>query len=269
MGALALMVSGCCFGGEISGTIPLDPPAVPAPAVPASPALGSGAQPLTTVSVGDRVLANWQSRGRYYLGAVVATDGTTAEVIYADNSRETLVLAQLTTDRLVPGLRVEARQSSDTEFSAGTLDRRVGHAVAISYADGRRAWTSIGLVRVDPANLPSDGATPPADAAAFGEVGTRVLARYHADGLFYPAVVVDTQQPDGQRPVIYVDGTGELRGMTDLREDTIALNTRVETSDPPGTGTVARRNDLAVEVRFQDMSTVWCSLGNVRLPAGS
>lgn len=256
---LSLLVSGCCMGGGApaapgSPTAPVAAPVVAAP-------------PVTPIAEGSVVLANYHDLGRYYVGVVTAVNGGQLSILYADGDAEVLAPSSVMPDRLVGGIPGEAFDG--TAFVPVTIGRRVGHALGIVFADGRRQWISIARVRVAAAALPA--IPPPAEpllAAPFGDVGSIALARYTGDGHWYEAVVGEIVTGDLRR-MIYADGSSEDLPMTALRPGGITVGARVDsrahratTSEP---GTVLRRVAHGVEVQLDNGTRRWSGLGNVRI----
>lgn len=252
---VAVLASGCCFGG--ADATPVAPgPVATSPSPGALPALGTA------------LLANWQGSGFYFLGVAVGAEGDAVRVIYADGTTDTIAASATLPDRLAPGVSIDAHQIGETEFQSGTLTQRIGHAVLVAYADGRTMWTSVAFVRVRQEALPAgDVATSAAPAAAVGEPGSQVLAQY-TDGHFYSAVVID-RLASGNPRVIYADGEGQEVTPDRLRPDTLTTGVPVQVRDRLSgavlAGNVLRRVAHAVEVQLADGSSRWFALCDVRL----
>jgi hypothetical protein len=214
---------------------------------------------------GTVVLANYQGPGQYYAGVVTAGTGTQLSVLYADGDIEALGPDAVLPDRLTPPLPGEAFREG--EYLPATIERRVGHALGVQFADGQRLWTSIALVRVAEANL-SGPAYAPAAPAAFGQVGSVVLARYTGDGHWYEAVVGEILSE--KRRVVYADGSSEDLTLPALRDERIAVGSRVETrtrQDPNWVpATVLLRAAHGVQVELASGERRWAAVGLVRVP---
>ncbi len=248
-----LSLAGCCMGaGNVTA------PPVPTQTAPV-------AEPA--ISEGTIVLANWRQLGRYYLGVVVGTTGNDVSVLYADGSSELLPPADTMPDRLVPGLHAEVFDG--TAYVPVTIERRVGHALALSFPDGRRQWASVALVRLAIADIPATAApVAPLPTVPLGEVGSVVLARYSQDGYWYEAVVAE-QIEGGLRRVIYSDGSGEDLPMASLRADGITVGARIESHEHESStwepSAVVRRVEHAVEVQLDGGPHRWVALTDVRV----
>ena len=255
---LTLVLTGCCVGGAT--------PTAPAPAVPTSSpvAVPAVATPTAASAEGMVVLANYHGLGRYYVGVVTAVTGDQLSILYADGDTETLPASSTMPDRL--GAPMAAEWFDGTSYVPCTVERRTGHALGLLFPDGRRQWTAIAFVRVEPANLPAV-APPIPPSSPFGEPGSIVLARYGGDGYWYEAVVGEVVGE--QRRVVYADGSSEDRPMDALRPGGVAVGARVESrvhgAPTVETGTVLRRIEHGVEVQLDTGARRWSSLGDVRI----
>jgi hypothetical protein len=214
---------------------------------------------------GTVVLANYRNLGQYYAGVVTAVTGDQLSVLYADGDTETLPTSAVLPDRLTPPLSGEAMR--DGSFVPVSIERRVGHALAVTFPDGRRLWTSVALVRVTAASLPATTHAD-ADAPPFGQVGSLVLARYTGDGHWYEAVVGELT--GALRRVVYADGSGEDLPLDALREGGVAVGARVEVRPYQQQvwtpATVLMRAGHAVQVELASGERRWAAVGLVRLP---
>jgi hypothetical protein len=217
--------------------------------------------------VGTPVLAAWQAGQFWFLGVIVGTEGPNLRVLYADGTSEVLPPASVTSDRMGPGIPVDAHQIGETEFRTATLTQRIGHAARVTYSDGRDMWTSVGLVRIQSTTPPAGAPVPPPAIATLGEPGSQVLARY-TDGYLYSAVVIDRSATGAPR-VIYADGEGQEVTPDRVQPDTMGVGAQVEVRDRVSqsvlTGTIVRRVEHAVEVRVGDGSTRWFALADARM----
>ncbi|HJL19973.1 MAG TPA: tudor domain-containing protein, partial [Sandaracinaceae bacterium LLY-WYZ-13_1] len=219
--SLAALCLACTCAAEEEGTPPPAAPVAPAPTEPSAattaPAPTAGAfDPRQT---GTRAYARFRQSGFAYAAVVTGVRGDgQIDVVYADGDTETLPPESLSPDAVRPGLRVEARIRSWRQWFPGVVQRRVGHAVFVHFDDGDEEWTSIGLVRLPADEVPTDVGTvpaPPSDVP-FPEPGSRVVANYHDEGWYYPAVVAE-RRDDGQVHAIYADGDSEWLSPSQVR----------------------------------------------------
>jgi predicted lipoprotein with Yx(FWY)xxD motif len=280
--APALLVSFASFGLVGCGCEDESPPPPPvstleaAPPAPAPPALAPSPPAVAApglIAAGTTGMANWQQRGHFYPVVVTgsAPDGRVS-VVYADGDMEWVQPGVIRPDVIGVGTRLEARVRTWPRFFPGRVTQRIGHAVFVEFDDGDRQWTSIGLVRVGAADFP---AAAPVEAAAptarLGDAGSLVLANYQGAGQWYPAVVAARRQEDGAVHVIYADGDNEWVAPARIRADSIGAGTAVQVAPKPPerpsplAGTVERRVGHAVEVRYEDRTTGWVALSNVRV----
>jgi len=217
---------------------------------------------------GTIVLANYHGLGNYYVGVVTAVTGSQLSVLYADGDTETLASDAVLPDRLMPPLAGEALVAG--AYVPVTIEHRVGHALGVSHADGRRWWTSVALVRVTAANIPA-ASYQPNPPVAFGQIGSLVLARYTGDGHWYEAAVGDVLGES--RRVVYADGSGEDLPIAMLREGGIAVGARIETRTPQAPewlpGTVLLRAQHGVQIELASGERRWAAVGLVRVPASA
>lgn len=261
-----------CSSEAPSAPVPAAPVAPAAPVVaPAAPPQAPVSPPAPVVGAsvpGTIVLANYRNLGNYYVGVVTAVTGSQLSVLYADGDTETLGTDAVLPDRLMPPLAGEALVAG--AYVPVTIERRVGHALGVSHADGRRWWTSVALVRAASATLPAANYVPN-PLAPFGQVGSIVLARYTGDGNWYEAVVGDVMGES--RRVVYADGAGEDLPMTLLRDGGIAVGARIETRTPQSPewlpGTVLLRAQHGVQVELASGERRWAAVGLVRVPASA
>ena len=189
------------------------------------------------------------SRGAHRWLVVTAVTGSQLSVLYADGDTETLESSAVLPDRLMPPVQGEALVQG--AYVPVSIEHRVGHALGVSNAEGRRWWTSVALVRVAAANVQATNYVPN-PPAAFGQIGSVVLARYTGDGNWYEAVVGDVMGES--RRVVYADGAGEDLPMTALRDGGIAVGARIETrtrqSQDWVPGTVLLRAQHGVQIEL-------------------
>lgn len=267
--ALALLSAACSSEAPSAPVPPAVPPPVAAPVVaPPAPPVSPPA-PVVGASVpGTIVLANYRGLGNYYVGVVTAVTGTQLSVLYADGDTETLASDAVLPDRLMPPVQGEALVEG--AYVPVTIEHRVGHALGVVGAGGQRWWTSVALVRVTAANVQTTNYVPN-PPAAFGQIGSIVLARYTGDGNWYEAVVGDVL--GDSRRAVYADGAGEDLPMSALRQGGIAVGARIETRTRQAPewvpGTVLLRAQHGVQVELASGERRWAAVGLVRVPASA
>lgn len=269
--ALSLFATACSSEAPSAPVPPAVPPPVAPVVAPPAPLVPPVSPPAPVVGAsvpGTIVLANYRGLGNYYVGVVTAVTGAQLSVLYADGDTETLASDAVLPDRLMPPVQGEALVEG--AYVPVTIEHRVGHALGVVGADGRRWWTSVALVRVTAANVQATNYVPN-PLAAFGQIGSIVLARYTGDGNWYEAVVGDVMGES--RRVVYADGAGEDLPMSALRQGGIAVGARIETRTRQAPewvpGTVLLRAQHGVQVELASGERRWAAVGLVRVPASA
>jgi hypothetical protein len=145
---------------------------------------------------GDLVEVDWQGRGKYYPGRVIATRGPQIRVRYPDDDSTEETTFHRT--RIVPngfsglsvGQPVFARWAPDGWWYPGFIDQIDGERYHVAFSDGDSAWVTGQEIT---------------NSTVFD--GHAVAVKWQSNGKYYPAVI---QRRQGNSvSVIYDDGTVE------------------------------------------------------------
>ena len=125
-------------------------------ALPRGPTALGAYRPVEAASpgeLGSRVLANFQGRGAYYPGTVVARDAHGRMlIVYSDGDSEWVEAAEVRFDEIEVGTEVRAapRRTAvpDADIGDGIVLERNGFAMNLRFSDGREGWVSIANVQI-------------------------------------------------------------------------------------------------------------------------
>jgi hypothetical protein len=99
--------------------------------------------------------------------------------------------------------------------------------------------------------------------------GDRVLAYWDADGYWYPATIVSINK-DGDIAIKYDDGDEEVTDADFLDELTVSVGDFVENKsaddDEYHEAEVLAMEANRIQVGYEDDSSVWTTIGNLRVP---
>ena len=93
--------------------------------------------------LGEEVLAPWASDGFLYPAVLVEISDTSAHVAYLDGDESDVPTASLRAGCIGPGLPIQANWKGKGRYYNAVVDRRLGQALFLNYADGDRGWATI------------------------------------------------------------------------------------------------------------------------------
>ncbi|MCI0456571.1 MAG: hypothetical protein L0Z62_06280 [Gemmataceae bacterium] len=221
---------------------------------------------------GDRVLAGRPVGPHLYPGTVHRQDGPALHILFDDGEEGGVLAAQTQGLQIGPGDRIEVRLPATRSYVPAVVRRCEGDRLCIQFdEDGEQEWTSLGLIRIDPAVWKSG----PRMGARTWVVGDRILSQWSGDGLWYPGTV---QGVEPERLFVsYDDGDKEWRVLADVVSlDELREGARVFCRWQGGAGfypgRVTSREGDRIEVHYDDgaRETTTVSLVRVRRrPAGA
>jgi hypothetical protein len=216
-------------------------------------------------TVGDRVLANFQKKGRWYPAVVVESlngDVPAYKVVYQDGFVEKRRAKGLRPDSMRAGSKVEAPLKR--VYQPGTVEVRLGNAALIVFADKTKQWNGVGRVGIKAENLTDLKGDPPGG-------GQPVLATWKDDTAWhFPGQVVTTG--DKGKFVIFEDGSASWRTDAQIKTSLPKAGDTVQIK-LPGEKTwsdVTLRTIIggfAVRVVKADKKMVWTALSRIRVAA--
>jgi hypothetical protein len=186
--------------------------------------------------------AYWEPDGLWYPATIEKEDGDRVFVKYHDGDSKWTDSARVGRYTVEAGDRVYGNWLNKGLYYAGKITRIEGDAIRIRYDDGDVEDTTIAAIRM---NL---------DSPRMWQVGTRVMARWKADGFWYPAAIIDTK--DGLWQVRYTDGVKEWLEAREIFKYAVTPGDRVEGNWLGGglyyRGTVTSRKGKNIHISYDD-----------------
>jgi hypothetical protein len=220
-------------------------------------------------TIGDRVIGRRTAEEFWYPGTIRHSDGSRFYVIFADGEDALLGAEQLRPLQLRVGDLVFARKQDNRDYQPARLTEQAEDRLLLTYTDGERAWTALGLVRFQTPGRKGTAVTPRAGASPGPSrwgVCDRVLACW-LDLDWYPGVVLAAE--DDRVHVLFDTGTQAPVSLDKVRPLDIAVGERVLCRRWNGpeylTGEIVRVDGEKVRIRFDEGEEEWTSLRLLRL----
>jgi hypothetical protein len=171
---------------------------------------------------GNRILATRLDDDFWYPGTVRHGDDRQQVVLFDDGEERSIPAAQIVPLAIDVGDRVFVRVPGGGSYTPGFVLRRDGEKINVQFDDGSDEQTSLGMVRVDPAQWKDPGGARPAPRWI---VGDRVLCKWSRDTYWYPGTI---QALDGARLyVCFDDGDREWTTEDNVAVLDVAVGSRV------------------------------------------
>lgn len=212
---------------------------------------------METWKVNDHVFAYWEDEGYWYPAIITGINGEDIDVRF-DGYEEEATLGADYLDELSVEIdeEVESWWENDESYYSARITDIKGEQIQVEYEDGSSEWTDISNLRVP--------------AYEELEVGDHVFAYWEEDAYWYPATILGIDDAgiqvrfDGykEEATVEADCLDELG--VEVGEEVESWWKSDESYYP------ARVNDVngdQVQVEYEDGSTEWTDISNLRIAA--
>jgi hypothetical protein len=220
-------------------------------------------------TIGDRVIGRRSQEEFWYPGTIRHNDGSRFYVIFEDGEDALLGPEQLRPFKLQVGDLVFAREQDNRDYQPARLTEQADDKLLLTYRDGRRAWTALGLVRFQALGRKGTGQAQrraPEAATTQWQVCDRVLACW-LDLDWYPGVILAIDED--RVHVLFDTGTQAPVLLDKVRPLEVAAGDRVLCRRWNGPeylpGEIVSLEREKVQVRFDEGEEAWTSLRLLRL----
>ena len=215
------------------------------------------------LKIGDRVLGRRPPEDYWYPGTIRHSVGNRFYVIFEDGEDALLPPEHLRPFRLEVGDVVFGRRGPDGDFEPARVADKADDKLYLTFEDGEKSWTALGLVRVRPGAARER--KPPAGSRAW-EVCDRVLACWF-DLDWYPGIVLGAEED--RVHVLFDNGSQAPILPERVRPFEVSAGDRVLCRWRGGPdyylGEVTEVQGEMVHVRYDDGDDEWTSVRLLRL----
>jgi hypothetical protein len=215
------------------------------------------------LKIGDRVLGRRPPEDYWYPGTIRHSVGSRFYVIFEDGEDALLPPEHLRPLRLEAGDLVFARRAAEGDYEPARITAKADDKLNLTFPDGQKAWTALGLVRVRPGAAREGG--PAAAPPAWG-VCDRVLACWF-DLDWYPGIVLTAEED--RVHVLFDNGSQAPILPERVRPFRVASGERVLCRWRGGPeyylGEITEVRGEKIHVRYDDGDEEWTSVRLLRL----